>query len=111
MSFVQIRQKVGSFDFSTTRARLVASVPGAHTGESRHRWGLGKLRKLLQDHFAQRPPLQDPIFPFAISSIGSLGKPDRWMTTDFAAALNPRAPLGQSTFVGRGNNHSTAGAV
>ncbi|KAH3765906.1 tyrosyl-DNA phosphodiesterase 1 [Pelomyxa schiedti] len=82
------------FDFSTASAILIPCVPGIHTGDSIHRYGHMKIRKILAstaipERFASSPVLCQ------FSSLGSLNQ--KWVTefhTSFSSGLfaPPRKP-------------------
>ncbi|KAH8512075.1 hypothetical protein H0E87_009321 [Populus deltoides] len=65
------------FDYSHAAVRLIASVPGYHTGANLRKWGHMKLQSVLQectfDNEFKRSPL---VYQF--SSLGSLD--EKWMT-------------------------------
>ena len=68
--------RCGRSDFSCNyffcRVRIVASVPGAHTGKNMHKWGHMKLRKVRQNQSAVSPASQATP-RFSTCSIGKLG--------------------------------------
>ncbi|XVF87675.1 hypothetical protein PTKIN_Ptkin18bG0139600 [Pterospermum kingtungense] len=83
------------FDYSNARVRLIASVPGYHTGSNMKKWGHMKLRSVLQecifDKEFQRAPL---VYQF--SSLGSLD--EKWMA-ELASSMSSgysedKVPLG-----------------
>ncbi|KAJ6397056.1 hypothetical protein OIU77_021987 [Salix suchowensis] len=83
------------FDYSNAVVRLIASVPGYHTGANLRKWGHMKLRSVLQectfDNEFKRSPL---VYQF--SSLGSLD--EKWMT-ELASSMSSgyaedKTPLG-----------------
>ena len=67
--------------------RLVASVPGRHSGQSLSSWGHMKLRKVLS---AEIKPI-DHSWPIVgqFSSIGSLGlSDDKWLCSEWLTSLS-----------------------
>ena len=46
---------IGRYDFSASRARLLPSLPGRHSGDSLRRWGHMRLRALLEAEAAAKP--------------------------------------------------------
>ena len=91
------------------RVRLIASVPGAHTGRHMHKWGHLKLRKValllmvrngtsrccvtliqvLSEHTVEGNV--DPHWPVVgqFSSIGSLGPTnDNWLCSEWLQSLS-----------------------
>ncbi|KAG9140509.1 hypothetical protein Leryth_023021 [Lithospermum erythrorhizon] len=83
------------FDYSGATVRLIASVPGYHSGPNLKKWGHMKLRTVLQectfDSVFQKSPL---VYQF--SSLGSLD--EKWMT-ELTASLSAgvsedKKPLG-----------------
>uniref|UniRef100_A0A6N2KX78 PNK FHA domain-containing protein n=1 Tax=Salix viminalis TaxID=40686 RepID=A0A6N2KX78_SALVM len=83
------------FDYSNAVVRLIASVPGYHTGANLRKWGHMKLRNVLQectfDNEFKRSPL---VYQF--SSLGSLD--EKWMT-ELASSMSSgcaedKTPLG-----------------
>ncbi|MQM11219.1 hypothetical protein Taro_044118 [Colocasia esculenta] len=83
------------FDYCSAVVRLVASVPGYHTGSNLKRWGHMKLRAVLEectfDKVFQRSPL---VYQF--SSLGSLD--EKWLS-ELAVSMSSgvsddKAPLG-----------------
>lgn len=72
-------------DFSHARARLVASVPGYHSGPRLHQWGHMRLRGCLsQEDF----PSKFTGAPLAaqFSSLGSLDQ--KWLEGEFRASMS-----------------------
>ncbi|XP_028767822.1 tyrosyl-DNA phosphodiesterase 1 isoform X2 [Neltuma alba] len=83
------------FDYSNAVVRLVASVPGYHTGTSLKRWGHMKLKSLLHDCTFDEEFKNSPIV-YQFSSLGSLD--EKWMTeltSSMSAGFSEdKAPLG-----------------
>ncbi|KAK7405871.1 hypothetical protein VNO78_07482 [Psophocarpus tetragonolobus] len=65
------------FDYSDARVRLIASVPGYHSGTSLKKWGHMKLRSLLQECTFDEEFKKSPLV-YQFSSLGSLD--EKWMT-------------------------------
>ena len=66
----RVRERIAAYDFSPIRDRLVASVPGRHSGASIFSWGHMGLRRLLE----QIPTRDVHTVVAQFSSLGSLGK-------------------------------------
>ncbi|XP_047938783.1 tyrosyl-DNA phosphodiesterase 1 isoform X1 [Salvia hispanica] len=65
------------FDYSSAAVRLIASVPGYHSGSHLSKWGHMKLRTVLQEcTFENQFEKSNLIYQF--SSLGSLD--EKWMT-------------------------------
>ncbi|KAL3627567.1 tyrosyl-DNA phosphodiesterase 1 [Castilleja foliolosa] len=64
------------FDFSSATVRLIASVPGYHTGSSLRKWGHMKLRTVLQECTFEKQFEKSPLI-YQFSSLGSLD--EKWM--------------------------------
>ncbi|QCD91881.1 tyrosyl-DNA phosphodiesterase 1 isoform X1 [Vigna unguiculata] len=83
------------FDYSDARVRLIASVPGYHSGSSLKRWGHMKLRSLLQECTFDEEFKKSPLV-YQFSSLGSLD--EKWMTelaSSMSAGLSKdKTPLG-----------------
>jgi tyrosyl-DNA phosphodiesterase 1 len=45
----QLVSRLRKYDFTSVKARFVASIPGKFEGPSVGKWGLGRLQKLLQE--------------------------------------------------------------
>ncbi|KAL0784651.1 hypothetical protein Bca101_000896 [Brassica carinata] len=83
------------FDYSNATVRLVASVPGYHTGSNMRKWGHMKLRTILQECVFDREFRRSPLV-YQFSSLGSLD--EKWLA-EFGASLSSgitedRTPLG-----------------
>ncbi|XP_022720583.1 tyrosyl-DNA phosphodiesterase 1 isoform X2 [Durio zibethinus] len=61
---------------STLKVRLIASVPGYHTGSNMKKWGHMKLRTVLQECVFDKEFLRSPLV-YQFSSLGSLD--EKWM--------------------------------
>ncbi|CAN6452176.1 unnamed protein product [Victoria cruziana] len=72
------------FDFSSASVRLVASVPGYHSGGSLRKWGHMKLRSVLQESQFDKEFQKSPIV-YQFSSLGSLD--EKWMD-ELAASMS-----------------------
>ncbi|XVE51161.1 hypothetical protein DITRI_Ditri02bG0017000 [Diplodiscus trichospermus] len=64
------------FDYCNARVRLIASVPGYHTGSNLTKWGHMKLRTVLQECVFDKEFLRSPLV-YQFSSLGSLD--EKWM--------------------------------
>ena len=65
------------YDYSSAaHVRLIASVPGRHTGDSLHRWGHMRVRTILSK---QPLPPRDAILVWQFSSLSSCGKNTKWV--------------------------------
>ncbi|KAH7569520.1 hypothetical protein ACOSP7_012962 [Xanthoceras sorbifolium] len=64
------------FDYSSAAVRLIASVPGYHTGPNLKRWGHMKLRTVLQECTFDKEFKKSPLI-YQFSSLGSLD--EKWM--------------------------------
>ncbi|PFX18794.1 Tyrosyl-DNA phosphodiesterase 1 [Stylophora pistillata] len=72
------------------RVRLIASVPGRHTGVNKTKWGHLKLRKVLHQHGPSSDDISSkwPVIG-QFSSIGSLGNDkDRWLCSEWLQSLS-----------------------
>lgn len=86
-SLVEYFEAVGGFDvaalrkfnFSSARGRLVASVPGYHSGDAINKWGHMRLRRLLRD-VAVAPRFDSVVSQF--SSMGAVFTPLIVSTSD-----------------------------
>ncbi|KAF1002807.1 tyrosyl-DNA phosphodiesterase 1 isoform X1 [Apium graveolens] len=65
------------FDYSSATVRLIASVPGYHSGSSLKKWGHMKLRTVLQESTFDQQFRKAPLV-YQFSSLGSLD--EKWMT-------------------------------
>ncbi|XP_020217732.1 tyrosyl-DNA phosphodiesterase 1 isoform X2 [Cajanus cajan] len=83
------------FDYSEARVRLIASVPGYHSGASLKKWGHMKLRSLLQECTFDEEFKKSPLV-YQFSSLGSLD--EKWMAelaSSMSAGLSEdKTPLG-----------------
>ncbi|KAK6917354.1 Tyrosyl-DNA phosphodiesterase I [Dillenia turbinata] len=84
-----------SFDYSSAAVRLIASVPGYHTGENLNKWGHMKLRNVLQECTFDKEFQKSPLV-YQFSSLGSLD--DKWMA-ELASSMSSglsedKTPLG-----------------
>ncbi|TXG47099.1 hypothetical protein EZV62_026393 [Acer yangbiense] len=64
------------FDYSSATVRLIASVPGYHTGPNLKKWGHMKLRTVLQECTFDKEFQKSPLI-YQFSSLGSLD--EKWM--------------------------------
>ncbi|KAG8634391.1 tyrosyl-DNA phosphodiesterase 1 isoform X2 [Manihot esculenta] len=83
------------FDYSNAAVRLIASVPGYHTGANLKRWGHMKLRSVLQECTFGKEFKNSPL-AYQFSSLGSLD--EKWMTelaTSMSSGISEdKTPLG-----------------
>ncbi|KAM7506215.1 hypothetical protein LguiB_005119 [Lonicera macranthoides] len=83
------------FDYSSATVRLIASVPGYHSGANLKKWGHMKLRSVLQECIFDKEFKKSPLI-YQFSSLGSLD--EKWMS-EFAFSMSSgvsedRMPLG-----------------
>ncbi|CAL9230355.1 unnamed protein product [Arabidopsis halleri] len=83
------------FDYSDAKVRLIASVPGYHTGLNLKKWGHMKLRTILQECIFDREFCRSPLV-YQFSSLGSLD--EKWLA-EFGTSLSSgitedKTPLG-----------------
>ncbi|KAL6562216.1 tyrosyl-DNA phosphodiesterase 1 [Orobanche gracilis] len=78
-----------------TTVRLIASVPGYHSGSSLRKWGHMKLRTILQECTFEKQFEKSPLI-YQFSSLGSLD--EKWMgelASSMSAGMNEdKKPLG-----------------
>ncbi|PSS04715.1 Tyrosyl-DNA phosphodiesterase [Actinidia chinensis var. chinensis] len=83
------------FDYSSASVRLIASVPGYHTGPSLKKWGHMKLRTILQESIFDKKFHKSPLV-YQFSSLGSLD--EKWMselaTSMSSGVSEDKVPLG-----------------
>ncbi|XP_074270032.1 tyrosyl-DNA phosphodiesterase 1 [Silene latifolia] len=65
------------FDYRAATVRLIASVPGYHTGPNLRKWGHMKLRSVLEQCTFDKEFKRSPLI-YQFSSLGSLD--EKWMT-------------------------------
>ncbi|KAD3337938.1 hypothetical protein R6Q59_027298 [Mikania micrantha] len=83
------------FDYSEATVRLIASVPGYHSGSTIKKWGHMKIRSVLQDYVFDKEFRNSPLI-YQFSSLGSLD--EKWMA-EFAFSMSSgvsedKKPLG-----------------
>ncbi|PON39438.1 Tyrosyl-DNA phosphodiesterase I [Parasponia andersonii] len=83
------------FDYRDAEVRLIASVPGYHTGVNLKKWGHMKLRDVLQECTFD-PEFQKSPLVYQFSSLGSLD--EKWMA-ELASSMSSglsedKTPLG-----------------
>ncbi|KAI8622110.1 tyrosyl-DNA phosphodiesterase I [Chytriomyces sp. MP71] len=89
-----LRDCIKRYDFSHEVGMIVASAPGRHKsngagGNTINRWGYRRLAALLKQDLTLSHDLEkDSTLVFQYSSVGSLGKDDGWLMSEFATALN-----------------------
>ncbi|KAK1260165.1 hypothetical protein QJS04_geneDACA019126 [Acorus gramineus] len=64
------------FDYSSATVRLIASIPGYHTGSNLKKWGHMKLRTVLEQNIFDKQFCGSPLV-YQFSSLGSLD--EKWM--------------------------------
>ncbi|KAL0353227.1 UNVERIFIED_CONTAM: Tyrosyl-DNA phosphodiesterase 1 [Sesamum angustifolium] len=83
------------FDYSSAVVRLIASVPGYHSGSSLRKWGHMKLRSVLQECTFEKQFETSPLV-YQFSSLGSLD--EKWMaelaSSMSAGMTEDKSPLG-----------------
>ncbi|GBB91821.1 hypothetical protein RclHR1_01920025 [Rhizophagus clarus] len=82
-----IRNKVKEYDFSTIKAILIASIPGYHVNEKLESFGHMRLRNILSRITIPLSCKLDSTIICQFSSIGSLGKDEKWLIEEFAESL------------------------
>ena len=84
---------VRRFDFSTARAKLIASVPGRHSGDDKHLWGHMAVRKALDEGDFSEADSAASSLVLQFSSIGSMKglKVFKSIVQSFGAGLNCEA--------------------
>jgi tyrosyl-DNA phosphodiesterase-1 len=87
------KTRIREHDLSSARVHLIASVPGAHVGDDKNKWGHLKLRKVLSNHCVipdGAPPTHWPVVG-QFSSVGSLGpSPSQWLASEWLVSLSSR---------------------
>lgn len=83
------------FDYSSAMVRLIASVPGYHTGSNLKKWGHMKMRSVLEDCIFDKEFCKAPLV-YQFSSLGSLD--EKWLA-EFGSSLSAgvtsdKSPLG-----------------
>ncbi|XP_020589645.1 tyrosyl-DNA phosphodiesterase 1 isoform X2 [Phalaenopsis equestris] len=83
------------FDYSNAAVRLIASVPGYHSGPNLKKWGHMKMRVVLEECEFDKEFSKAPL-AYQFSSLGSLD--ERWMS-EFGASMSSgishdKSPLG-----------------
>ncbi|KAL2244896.1 UNVERIFIED_CONTAM: Tyrosyl-DNA phosphodiesterase 1 [Sesamum indicum] len=83
------------FDYSSSLVRLIASVPGYHSGSSLRKWGHMKLRTVLEECTFDKQFEKSPLV-YQFSSLGSLD--EKWMaelaSSMSAGMTEDKSPLG-----------------
>ncbi|XP_031397042.1 tyrosyl-DNA phosphodiesterase 1 isoform X1 [Punica granatum] len=83
------------FDYRDAAVRLIASVPGYHTGPNLKKWGHMKLRSVLQECTFDKEFQKAPLI-YQFSSLGSLD--EKWMaelaSSMSAGSSEDKKPLG-----------------
>ncbi|XP_042517578.1 tyrosyl-DNA phosphodiesterase 1 isoform X2 [Macadamia integrifolia] len=83
------------FNYSSAAVRLIASVPGYHTGPNLKKWGHMKLRTILQESVFDKEFQKSPLV-YQFSSLGSLD--EKWIaelaTSMSAGFSDDKTPLG-----------------
>ncbi|WOL15127.1 hypothetical protein Cni_G23908 [Canna indica] len=83
------------FDYSSAKVRLIASVPGYHTGSNLNKWGHMKLRSVLNNCAFDKEFCKSPLV-YQFSSLGSLD--EKWLS-EFTVSMSSgvssdKSPLG-----------------
>ncbi|XP_020256588.1 tyrosyl-DNA phosphodiesterase 1 isoform X2 [Asparagus officinalis] len=83
------------FDYSSAAVRLIASVPGYHSGLNLKKWGHMKLQSVLKECIFDKEFCKSPLV-YQFSSLGSLD--EKWLA-EFASSLSSgmtsdKSPLG-----------------
>lgn len=83
------------FDYRDSAVRLIASVPGYHTGSNLKKWGHMKLQSVLQECTFDKDFQKSPLV-YQFSSLGSLD--EKWMA-ELASSMSSgfsedKVPLG-----------------
>ncbi|GAB2231535.1 hypothetical protein Drorol1_Dr00010543 [Drosera rotundifolia] len=83
------------FDYGSASVRLIASVPGYHSGGNLRKWGHMKLRSVLEQCTFDQKFHKSPLV-YQFSSLGSLD--EKWMTelksSMSSGSLEDKSPLG-----------------
>ncbi|CAL9121280.1 unnamed protein product [Musa textilis] len=83
------------FDYSSAMVRLIASVPGYHTGANLNKWGHMKLRSVLGNCIFDKEFCKSPLI-YQFSSLGSLD--EKWLselTVSMSSGVSSdKSPLG-----------------
>ncbi|XP_050367388.1 tyrosyl-DNA phosphodiesterase 1 [Argentina anserina] len=83
------------FNYSSAAVRLIASVPGYHTGNNVKKWGHMKLRTVLQECTFDKEFRKSPL-AYQFSSLGSLD--EKWMAelaySMSSGSSDDKTPLG-----------------
>ncbi|KAJ8761732.1 hypothetical protein K2173_004541 [Erythroxylum novogranatense] len=83
------------FDYGNAAVRLIASVPGYHSGANLKKWGHMKLRSILQECSFANDFINSPLI-YQFSSLGSLD--EKWMmelaTSMSSGFSEDKTPLG-----------------
>ncbi|KAG0470915.1 hypothetical protein HPP92_017615 [Vanilla planifolia] len=72
------------FDYSSAVVRLIASVPGYHSGSNLKKWGHMKVRSVLEECVFDKEFCKSPLV-YQFSSLGSLD--EKWMS-EFGASMS-----------------------
>lgn len=82
----QWKTAIAEHDMSSAQVKIVASVPGRHSGAHRCKWGHARLKELLQKNCSA--PHGWPVVG-QFSSIGSLGaSAQSWLTGEWLTSLS-----------------------
>ncbi|ORX60777.1 tyrosyl-DNA phosphodiesterase [Piromyces finnis] len=87
----KLAERVSMFNFEDCNAILIASVPGIHKGAEMDKWGHLLLKQVLSKKFkidkSENKEKKESYIISQMSSIGSLGKDDRWLDKEFCQSL------------------------
>ncbi|KAJ3133166.1 tyrosyl-DNA phosphodiesterase 1 [Physocladia obscura] len=101
-SLEDLKIRLKDFDFSHEVGAIVASVPGRHkisktagtsntTENTNQKWGHVRLAHLLKKNFLLDSKDDESTLIAQFSSIGSLGKTNAWLISEFAESLSSSA--------------------
>jgi len=87
----RLAERVSLYNFEDCKAILISSVPGIHRGNELNKWGHLQLKDILSLKFKMKfdesNKTKQSYIISQISSIGALGKDDRWLDKEFGNSL------------------------
>ncbi|ORY28557.1 tyrosyl-DNA phosphodiesterase [Neocallimastix californiae] len=87
----RLAERVSLYNFEECKAILISSVPGIHRGKELNNWGHLQLRNILNTKYQMKfntSEIKKESYIIAqMSSIGALGKDDRWLNKEFGQSL------------------------
>jgi len=87
----RLAERVSLFNFEECKAILIPSVPGIHRGNELNKWGHLQLKEVLNAKFKmkndKKNEKRESYIISQMSSIGALGKDDRWLDKEFGQSL------------------------